>query len=288
MTPVATARLSESALPAIGILTSVPQSAAASGAALLLVAHEEEHRRPVVGRAVVGGAGEMRADDRAPASAGASAANSARLARASGTAKIEPMVARTASTENGSTVSPTRIDARRADRVDGADDGAEIAGIAHRVERHPDVAGLRLDRRRPAVSRCSKTPTTICGLSRRVILASTVSLTSSTVPPRGVRGRREPRDQRLPGDAARVDQRADRPAGLERVDDELQPLGDEQPARLAVLLSASALMSLTSGLARLVISLTAPGARRPRRVTHGATSGRTARSTAPARRLLRG
>ena len=110
ITPVATARLSESALPAIGILTSVPAGRGERRRqAGLLAAHHQEHRPAIVGGAVVDGGGEMGADAAFPASAARSASNSAWLARASGTWKIEPIVARTASTENGSTVSPTRI-----------------------------------------------------------------------------------------------------------------------------------------------------------------------------------
>ena len=127
-------------------------------------------------------------------------------------------------------------DALGADGIDGADDGAEIAGIAHPVERHPDVVVRRPDVAQAASGAAAKTPTTTCGLSRRVIAASTFSLTSSTVPPAAtVRAA----TFSTGGIAARrlgEDQRADRPAEVERVDDQLQALGHEGVLLVAELL----------------------------------------------------
>ena len=165
----------------------------------------------------------------------ASLANSAIVARASGTAKIEPMVARTASTENGSTVLPTRITPLGADRVGGAHDGAEIAGIAHRFQRDPDVVAGRAGWHRRRVSRCSKTPSTVCGLSRRLIFSSTASLTAITLPPLAWAVAASRCTSGWFADRAGMDQRADRPAGLDRIGHQLQPLGEEQARFLAVL-----------------------------------------------------
>ena len=143
-------------------------------------------------------------------------------------------MARTASTENGSTVSPIRIAPLAPTASIGPQDGAEIAGIAHILQRHPEIVGGRLDAAND-VKRCSNTPITVCGLSRRVILASTASLTARHLAAARMRRRRKAPHQRLIGDLRRMNQHADRPSRLDRVGDELQPLGDEQPACLAVL-----------------------------------------------------
>ena len=125
-----------------------------------------------------------------------------------------------------------------ADRVGGAHDGAEIAGVAHRLERHPDVARPgpeSLGRRQPLLEHAEHGLRVVAP----AILASTASLTEITLPPRATRSRaRAARPAARSATPCRMHQRADRPAGIERVGDELQPLGDEEPARLAVLARA--------------------------------------------------
>ncbi len=80
-----------------------------------------------------------------PGKAFRQARNASVEAFATGTAKTEPIVARTVSSENGSVHVADQDDAPCADRVDGADHGAEIAGVAHPVERHPDLVAARMN-----------------------------------------------------------------------------------------------------------------------------------------------
>jgi hypothetical protein len=109
--------------------------------------------------------------------------NSASVARARGTANTDPMVARTVSIENGSTVSPIRI----------TPEAPAASAVRMMVPRLP---GSRTRSSATQVSPgageiapsdasfWSKTAITACGLSRRVIAVSTFSLTSKTSPPR--------------------------------------------------------------------------------------------------------
>ena len=184
----------------------------------------------------------MRADDDARPALAPARRTRRWLARASGTWKIEPMVARTASTENGSTVSPTRITPVGADRVGGADDGAEIAGVADRLRARPrrrSRAGRIVVGAASAAARTRRPRSADCRAA--LILASTASLTASDVAAARMRARRAAaRPAAAFATCARMDERADRPAGLDRVGDELQPLGDEEAALLAVLRRAPA------------------------------------------------
>ncbi len=132
-------------------------------------------------------------------------------------------------------VSPIKDDALGADGVDGTDDRAEITGIAHAVERHPDVAipsGRTVLQRQPISARTRRRQ--LCGLSRRVMA---VRHFLATLPARCRRKRRcgrrssQPQGCRAPEFAK--DQRPDRPAEVERVDDELQPLGHESVLLIA-------------------------------------------------------
>ncbi len=121
------------------------------GQAGLLVAHQDDDGfLLVVDRPVVDRSGKMRGDDgnaRVPLPCN----EFFRGGAATGTAKTEPMVARTVSSENGSVVSPTRMTRKRR-RVGRADDRAEIAGIADAVERYPRFAlpGVNVPKRLPA------------------------------------------------------------------------------------------------------------------------------------------
>ena len=135
--------------------------------------------------------------------------------------------------------------------------------------------------------RWPNTPTTACGLSRRVIAVMTFSDTSSTSPP-----------------AARVRAATFSMAGLPRPDLAKISVLIVQPRSSASMtsfrpsamkafcwsrnfFSASDLMSLTSGLARLVTSLTRPGA--PVRCSLiWPPSVRKAMSKAPVRPISRG
>ena len=77
------------------------------------------------------------------------------------------------------------------------------------------------------MKRCENTPTTACGLSRRVIAVRIFSDTSSTVPPAATVRAATFSTAALPSADFGEDQRPDRPAEIERVDDQLQPLGHE-------------------------------------------------------------
>ncbi len=121
---------------------------------------------------------------------------------------------------------PDQDHALCADGVGGADDRAQIARIAHAVERHPDVALGRTD-----------------VLQRYKSLREDADDRLRIVAPRDGgqhllrhfehraarcdRPRRHLLDGRVGLRRLGEDQRQDRPAKVERVDDELQPLGHE-------------------------------------------------------------
>ena len=147
-------------------------------------------------------------------------------ALATGTAKIEPIVARTVSSENGSVVSPIRI--------------TPFAPTASTVRMTvPRLPGSR--------TRSSATQTSpSCGadvLQRQEPLREDADDRLRIVAPGdggqhllrhfehraagGDRARRDLFDRRVAARRLGEDQRPDRPAEVERVDDQLQPLGHE-------------------------------------------------------------
>ena len=116
--------------------------------------------------------------------------------------------------------------ALRADRVDGADDGAEIAGVADAIERHPDIVAGRADI-----------------FQRQIFLGEHADHHLRIVAPRDRRqhlladfehqpaGRDGARgdllDRRIADAGLGEHQRLDRPAEIERVDDQLQSFGEK-------------------------------------------------------------
>ena len=235
MTPVATARLRKSALPAIGILARTWQASATSGESPDCSLPMTRRTGAAIGHApIVARAREMRSDHRA------------------GPALHECREIRPARPRQGDVEYRAHRGAHRLarERVDGLSD--EDRRLPRRPRRWcggscPDCRGRERFRARPrprrqsgpiapsGVSLCSKTPMTVCGLSRRLIFSSTASLVAITSPPRAcvVAARRA--DEPLVGHPAGMDEGADRPAGIDRIGDELQPFGNEQAARLAVL-----------------------------------------------------
>ena len=286
MTPVATARLSESARPACGMRSSRSQRRGEIvGQPLLLVAHQQEHRpagivdRAVVDRALEVGAGDEPGKFLPPGK------------------ELRRRRSRNRNGEDRTHRGPHRLQRERvggladqdqplgADRVDGADDGAEIAGVADTIERHPDIVAGRAD-----------------VFQRQIFLGEHADHHLRIVAPRD-------RRQHLLADFEH------QPAGRDRAGRGLLHRGIAEPdlANTSVLIdqprssasmtsfspsamkaccssrnffSDSALMSLTSGLARLVTSLTWPGAP-GRGALMPPPSARTARSTARGRPTFR-
>ena len=149
-------------------------------------------------------------------------------ARAGGWAKIEPMLARTAFGENGSAQPGPSDDDAVDQRVGGADDRADVAGVADPVQ--VDAGGGRAGCRAPLRQ------TAIARVPEPSVETAASSSGSTSSPPRPAAGRAEQRA------AARAP--AARPA-LEQV----LALGHEQPLALAVL----ALAQLAHQLQLLVL-----------------------------------
>ena len=100
--------------------------------------------------------------------------------RTSGTLKMEPIAGAHGTRANrGRSRCPPGITPSGSDGVGGADDGAEVAGVADGLQRQPQgilreplPAGLGL------AQRCSNTPSMVCGLSLAASLARTAGETS--------------------------------------------------------------------------------------------------------------
>ena len=227
MTPVATARLSESARPACGMRSSRSQLCGELvGQPLLLVAHQEQHRpareidRAVVDRALEMGSGDQPGKALAPGQEG--------FLRGLGDRHGEDRAHRRAHRFQRERIGgfPDQDHALRADRVGGADDGSEIAGIAHAVERHPDVAPVGPDvlQRHESLREHADDRLRIVapGDGGQHLLRHFEHRAA-----RRDRARRHLFHRRVAARRLGEDQRHDRPAEVERVDDELQPLGHE-------------------------------------------------------------
>ena len=261
------------------------------GQALLLVAHQQEHRPAgIVDRAIVDRALEMGAGDRDRAKPCRQARNSGAVARASGTAKIEPMVARTVSSENGSVVSPTRMtpfaptastvrmtvprlpgSRTRSSATQTSSAGGRTSPAARQLLREHADHHLRIVAPRD--------------LGRARLLADLEH--SAAAAPGARRQPARPPACRRPA-LAKTSVRIDQPRSSASMTS-FSPSAMKGVLLVAEFFSASALMSLTSGLARLVTSLTWPGAPAvAARRSCAPPSARTARSTARGRPLSRG
>ena len=126
-------------------------------------------------------------------------------------------------------------DTARAGRIGRADDRAEIARVAHAVERHIGLAvcGPEVAQVRPALRKDADDHLRIVAPRDRGehLLADLQHQTAA-----GHRLRRALHDLRLVLDVLGIDQRSDLEAELQRVDDELQAFGHEAFRLVAVLL----------------------------------------------------
>jgi hypothetical protein len=110
------------------------------------------------------------------------------------------------------------------------------------------------------VSRCSKTPSTVCGLSRRLIFSSTASLTAIALPPLAwAVATSRCTNGWFATALAWTSVRTVQPASTASATS-FSPSARNSPDSLRFLASASPRISLTTGLARLVMCLTGPGA----------------------------
>ena len=159
----------------------------------------------------------------------AAPASPPRSARAGGRAKIEPMLARTAFGENGSAQSGPSATGPSSSACGGADDRADVAGVADPVQ----VEAGRRRRRRPSAAARPRSPASPSRAPR----------------PRPAAPARPPRRPSAGSPAPRLEQEARLGAGGQPGLDQVLALGREQPLALAVL----ALAQLADQLQLLVL-----------------------------------
>ena len=205
------------------------------GQALLLVAHQQQHRPAGIVDACGSRPRPSDACRRRGRESPCARRGTPPACLATGTAKIEPMVARTVSSENGSVVSPTRMTplAPTASTVRMTVPRLPGSRTRSSATQTSPSAGLTSRKRRQALLEDADDHLRIVAPGDR---ASTFSLTSSTVPPAATVRAATFSTAALPRAGLGEDQRADRPAEFERVDDELQPFGDEGVLLVAELL----------------------------------------------------
>ena len=183
---------------------------------------------------------------------------------------------------------PDQDDAARADSVDGADDGAEVAGVANPVERHPDVAiaGAQLLQREELLGEDADHHLRIVAArDRHQHLLGNLE--------HGAAGRNGSGGnlfhRRIAAPRLGEDERADRPAEVEGVDDQLEPLGHEGILLVAEFLQRQRLDVLDQRIGEACDLLhLADDARIVVSVHLRPPSARTARSIVPGRPTARG
>ncbi len=168
MIPVATDRFRLSARPRMGILTLTSQAAARSAVRpCLLVAHQDQGRAAVVGVAVVRRWRSAGCRPPSPARPARQARNSAsvRLTMRHGEDRAHGRAHRL--DRIGIAAVADQDHPAAAGRVGGADDGARGCRGRAPAPAPPSRARSRARWSASGVKTCSKTPTTVCGLSRR-------------------------------------------------------------------------------------------------------------------------
>ncbi len=149
--------------------------------------------------------------------------------------------------ENGAHRGPDRLEGKRvgavaheddtlcAHCVHGAQNGAQIAGIADPVERHPDLAGGGFYGFKPHCLLLENTDNHLrivtFGDGRQHLFADDENKTAGCD---GARG--QPLHRLIAAPRFGIEKRADRPAGIERVDHQLLSLGNEGVFAVAILL----------------------------------------------------
>ena len=178
---------------------------------------------------------------------------SSRVIRDSGTAKIEPMVARMASRENGSAHAPTRITPRAPSASTVRTmvprlPGSRTSSSASQTSASPPAAGSG-----GSLQRCWKTPIIVCGLSLPESFSRTAALTSRHSAP----AFKAPSTSPLAMPLVALPARNAKVWGVKPISRAVTmmevPSATNSPVSLRVLRISSARIAFTRSLVRLVI-----------------------------------